>query len=357
MDQTPPPNPDANKPMNPGEELKIHERLRKSADDEIKRVWETFDRVVKIAGILIGVAAVVLTAIVGWFGFRTLQDIKVLEDSAHVAISNEVFRIQGSVKQELERQFASENIRKLVEEKARERVEITAEPILTRLFTNDIYPKVLAAATRIDEVHAEIDQAKKVLKGLVVNKEFMVAVLNANNDDRPAFEQLLGWSQDSTIADQLLARQAVMQIINAESRALMVLDTSAATQTNLNSKNLDLTALRIDYLRAVAAGTEYTSRVPVITQIWNRKDLSRNSRISFLMNVYRREKSIRVSGIIAILIKTETGANFDFLDIPQVLKWWEENKDLYKDPNQLPAPPPPLPQSPSAPAKHFNGRR
>ncbi len=159
-------------------------------------------------------------------------------------LNQEVERKVGVLGQKVEKkideQFKTEKISKLVTEKATERIDTIAIPIINDIMTNQIQPKIDEANKNIQTVKGEIAAARDTLQNMQNTATFLAVVTAAKNDDRDAFEQLWTWSNDKSYPLRAKAEQAVRAIISEERTDAIVASYPYPFKTGVDPSRLSL---------------------------------------------------------------------------------------------------------------------
>ncbi len=139
------------------DELARRERLTVAAEKEIGRVWDAYSNIAKVVRVFLLIVGIVVV----FLGVKTLSDLQTI---AKNTAQGEVDRVRKEVTAELDRQFAKEEIQKLITEKAKERIELTAGPLVKELIETNILPAIMAASNRLEEVNAQLVKTTEMAK-------------------------------------------------------------------------------------------------------------------------------------------------------------------------------------------------
>lgn len=149
------PSPDDARVKQLEDELARRERLTLAAETEIARVWEAYAKIAKLAAIFLVIAG----AVAAFLGFKTLDDLKLIA--------------KNTAQSELDRQFAKEEIQKMISEKAKERIELTAKPLVEDLVRTNILPAIVSASNRLEDINAQLLKTTEMARPAMLNFQTM----------------------------------------------------------------------------------------------------------------------------------------------------------------------------------------
>ncbi|MBM4323255.1 MAG: hypothetical protein FJ115_06825, partial [Deltaproteobacteria bacterium] len=137
-----------------------------------------------------------------------------LESRMKYELDKQVIEFGKIVEKKVDQEFKADNIRALVESKARARIDETADPLIKKYIYQSIDPKLKDAEHRLKAVDAELKEAKKEIADLKASADFTTTFIAAQNDDRKAFDKLKTWANDPSFPRRIEASQAWVKIIN-----------------------------------------------------------------------------------------------------------------------------------------------
>lgn len=256
-------------------------------------------------------------------------------------------QVSTAAKTEVAKQFENDSIKKLVNDAAKDRVELVADPLIISNIGARITPlrtelltSLTEQQTKIAEINSTLQnsqqtesnlqdtvkEAKDVLKQLNQDSEFVIKAILAENDDRSAYEQLVKWSKEDGYRNQKPAQDVSSAIrasyYDVSTRAWEVINWDAVRDsTNRYSwkmpyimgawKTLNQHELARDYLNFVLGQTNIT----------------KEQRLSFLRNVCIDDSrnSILAAHTAAKTISPELGAAYSMpLEYSNIEKRWQE---------------------------------
>ena len=217
----------------------------------------------------------------------------------------------------------------------RERIEGQAATV-------DAVAKQAADAKRIsEEVQKKNQQADEKLKAideavkhgneavaeLQAYTTFNKTILAAQNDDRPAFDQLGAWAEDKKYPFTAEAEQTWITILDSHNSPMM-----AGGFTIPWNEGVDPLKLSLEELKATYKQAPPQIRVMLVEYIWKKRtDIPKHDRMQFLADVLRNDSSLRVVEYAGLYFAGESKTKLKRLAVKQHLEWWEKNKDSIKD--------------------------
>jgi hypothetical protein len=316
------------------------EKIAAAAERDIQRAWTQYDRIWKLAMI----SATIVTAVALFFGFRTYSDfqnqIRQVNESAQV----EANKVRTEVVAELNRQFARPEIEALIIEKAKERIDITAEPLIASMLSNRlsvVLTDLQTATNSLAAINQQIMDAEKSLEQLKAGSDFVLTVLNANNDDGAAYDQLAEIAADS---ESLFSSIALLAYANIMYQSAVMPESISKAQvlTDLGrSTNASLEEIRgaFDELAQFESASLNADppvyRAKLLYELLGRGDISKADKLHFAMYAYTNDTSLRVRRFAGNMLNKEPGADYLPLASERLLAWWRANSTNYPTTNAL----------------------
>lgn len=254
---------------------------------------------------------------------KQMQD-RFTELSSHMTdtMNRQLIDIGHVVEKRVDSEFKQDNIKSLVENKARTRVEEIAEPMIRSTMSKNIEPQIKEANNKLDHIKLDMKDVDDKLLKLNDSSNFMNAVIRAQGDDREAFDQLKRWCDDSTFYRKGDACQARWKIVEADARSLIMKPTVTWIE------GVEPAAFSFEELGKVFNNTIADHvRAGILDYIWERKDFTKKQKNEFLVDVIKKDNSLRVVSYASRLLQSESKKKFLPLLIDEVLEWWDKNKD------------------------------
>ena len=192
------------------------EEVNKGDNREIERYEKIVDRANKeIAGVryvyiwLAGILGIIFVVGMGVATFITYSTLGAITSSVEERVS----KLEKRVEERIEEQFDQNNIRKLVEDKAIERIDKVADKLIGQkidekvtplirdvdIQTRDLQSRLVAIEEKINQIMADSEkklsalegETEKNLKAMQIESKFLLTVLRAQNGDKESWLKLL----------------------------------------------------------------------------------------------------------------------------------------------------------------------
>lgn len=267
--------------------------------------------------------------IFGEFSLLMLIGLIGLYDIYHKA-SNEV---KSVIVTNVVNEFKTDRIRATVSEVASNQANET--------ITTQIRPEVDKFEKNVGEELGQITDlttnAVSTVKRLEGQSEFLSVLLKAINDDRVAFDQLRKWASDVNYPFHDLANSAIGNYEESDAMQLPTVTKADPWLSNIVKSNLTFQSYKDAYKfynEAPERGPEmlptYRMRIKLLSELWDRKDFSKGDKLTFLMDVYEHDRSLKVVSYAGRIVNQEPGCDYFPLSTTLIIKWWEQNKQNYQ---------------------------
>lgn len=182
-------------------EIERYEKIVDRANKEIAGVRYVY---IWLAGIL-GIIFVVGMGVATFITYSTIGDIK-------SSVEERVSKLEKRVEERIEEQFDKNNIRKLVEDKAIERIDKVADKLIGQkidekvtplirdvdIQARDLQSRLVAIEEKINQIMADSEKklsalegkTEKNLKAMQIESKFLLTVLRAQNGDKESWLKL-----------------------------------------------------------------------------------------------------------------------------------------------------------------------
>jgi hypothetical protein len=281
------------------------------------------------------VALAAIVAVVGiYFTYKSSSEFKeeankeidrrlsFLELRMKYELDKQVTELGKTVENRVDQEFKTENIKALVESKARTRIDETADPLIKKYMTQSIDPKLKDAEQRLKAVGSELNEAKKMIADLKAISEFTTTVIAAQNDDRRAFDKLKTWANDPSFPRRSEAGQAWVKIMDDHASPFVMGGYSIPWKEGVDPSRLSLSELKTEFLSA-----PLFIKFGLLEYIWNRKDFPKRERMQFLIDVIKTDQSLKVIENAARFFLSESKQKLKPLAVDQLIEWWDNNKN------------------------------
>lgn len=251
-------------------------------------------------------------------------------------LDHRVSGLSQQVKTKVDEEFKTEKITKLVNDKAQERIDKIADPLITTKITNQIQPKIEEADKSVWTLKGEIQTARGSLQKVEDTAAFLDVVTAAQNDDRQAFDKLRFWSNDPNFDRHVEAAKYWWSIVDAHNEMFpndysnfiyweeWAKESKVSDPSKLSFEDLH----RLYYDDPVAT---FEFRAGILQHIYNRKDFSKRQKLGLLIEAMKKDRSLKVVAEASRLFQIESKQNKKRLLVDYMYEWWEKNKDTISD--------------------------
>ncbi len=223
--------------------------------------------------------------------------------------ATEVSENLGKVKVRVEQQTESINV---IEGKARQ--------VLTEIQAVQNLSK--QAQSQAETAGALVTKVQAALGELRMAVDFYLVSLAAMSDDRQAFDQLWLWGNDNTYPFRGKAVQVFNKVVYEHMRPIWV----TGWVTVPWPKDVDPSKLTLDGLTSFYYASDDIIRLGVMEFILKRTDIPKKQRLQFLVDVMKKEKSLKAMELAGLLFREESGQRIKPLYYWEFIKWWDKHK-------------------------------
>ncbi|MGB7582349.1 MAG: hypothetical protein WBL85_07895 [Sedimentisphaerales bacterium] len=183
---------------------------------------------------------------------------------------------------------------------------------------------------KVAELDRSIQDGNRAVMELRLLTRFDTVVINAQTDDRDAYDQLFVWGEDASFPYHEIAIQTVNKMM-FESGLFFPpnftrIDVDIPWSEGIDPNKRTLSQL-LDFYNISTARI----RLGVVQFVWlQRLDISRKERLQFLIDVLKYEKSLLVCKFAGYYFLKDTGDGISPLGMKKHLEWWEKNKETVK---------------------------
>jgi len=187
--------------------------------------------------------------------------------------------------------------------------------------------------TEADKLNRLLEKSVKLTSGIaeiqrksILINEFMMTVINAQNDDRKSFDQLREWAKDSSYLLSSNALSAYETIINQHDPRL-VFELKPPFGEGVDPSKFALLELEQMYQSGPSS-----LRPSLIEYIWKRESFSKRDKMEFLIEIIGDDESLNAVEYAGRYFRK--GAELKHLKplaIEAFLEWWEKNRDKFKE--------------------------
>jgi uncharacterized protein YoxC len=174
-----------------------------------------------------------------------------------------------------------------------------------------------------------IQDGNKAVTELKLLTRFNTVVVNAQNNDREAYDQLEIWTNDNSFPFQKNALYAMNKILDES--FFYFLQWSKPTYKVPWKEGVDPNKVTLSQLRETYNSASDRTQLGIIQFLWEeRGDIPKKERLQFLADVLKNDKNLDVCKLAGHYFKEGTKDGFVPLAIKPHLEWWEKNKETIK---------------------------
>lgn len=241
------------------------------------------------------------------------------ERTVEITIKN-VGTIKAAAQQALVDAQQIADIRKRIEAQGATVDLVAKEAADTKRLTEELSRKNEFAEKKLKEIDSAVKNGSAAVDDLQAYTKFNSAVLAAQSDNRPAFDQLGKLAKDKS-SPFPAAEQAWIAVMDSHESPIMSSGFKVPWKEGVEPSKFSLPDLKSNFLSA-----PQPVRLAILEYIWRRQDFSKKERMAFLVEVMRNDTSLQIVEYAARYFKEESNDNFKNLWIDGHLEWWEDNK-------------------------------
>jgi hypothetical protein len=186
----------------------------------------------------------------------------------------------------------------------------------------ELEERSVAAECKLAEMDAALRMARQKVGDLDEIVNFTKTVIAANNDDRKAFDKLKLWAKDPSFPFRKEAALAYNKIFDEHSKPFYFSGFTVPWKKGRDPSQLTMTDLRRNYY-----SVPDWLKPALLEYIWQRGDLLKKERMTFLVEVIQHDESLRAVEYAGRYLREGLGENLSPLAIKSLLQAWEEKKD------------------------------
>jgi len=203
---------------------------------------------------------------------------------------------------------------------------VAKEAADAKQLVNDLSEKNIKAEEKLTQLDMAINYGNLAVKELQLYTQFNTTVLAAQNDNRPAYDKLWNWSEDSSFPFQSAAAQAAQTIMDQHAPQIVRAGFKVSWNEGVDPQQLSLNEL----WQALISAPPHI-RLGILEFVWvKRTDISKRDRLQFLVDVLKNDESLQVVEYAGRYFAQGTEDKLKPIAIKAHLKWWEDNKETIK---------------------------
>ncbi len=295
----------SNKPENRKDTISTNEyvKLSEHASNQIDRTWDAYRRLGTLITILFAVGLGIGTFLL----FDTRQ-----------GINDELDIVKERVENRIDEEFRKENIAKLVETKAVERIDKVADEIIEKRITEKTVPIV----NSVDNIKDNIENFKEDFNKKAEVLPALLLVAKAQSDDRGAYEELKKSESSSNLEIAELAKTTISKITESYQSVGFYLAGSVTIGTKPGIE------ADVEELINGLSHSDPRIRKGIMDTLYEKDD---KSAIPQIIERLRKDDSLAVCAAAFRTLNKLTEQKIQPFDFESWYSWWEKNKVDFKD--------------------------
>jgi hypothetical protein len=231
------------------------------------------------------------------------------------------------------------NVDRILEEKTKAYIAGRLDPVEKQVkdASEDIARRTEDANAKLKQVEALIAKFSQAERDLVEKTEFATLVIDAQSDDRTAYDKLRQIAADLKNPFHERARQSANEVMNKHSMPFEVGGDKVPWAEGTFPNKLSLKQLAESF----DTNPGWVKHA-LINYVSSRIDIPRIERLDFMVHVMKEDKSLEAVEAAGRRFGQETSQEIKPLATDYFLEWWAKNRDLAVK-GLLPAPKEPYP--------------
>lgn len=261
----------------------------------------------------------VFIILIGFLGYSSYKDFR-------QKIEEKVNALGDAVTKRVEKEFEADNIKRLVETKAKERINLIADKLIQIAVDNRVEPvrseMISMIKTNKEETKGLLKQADQTLAQVQQQSEFILSVLAAQGDDRKAYDQLGIWEHDSSFP---LRHQAAKARLSIQRSYAGMFANKSYRPINLSREDLEI--MTFSEIINLWQATPSDGACAYIYLVQDLTNITQNQKHSFLFDILSDSRnSLQAGDLAASILAQESNipytAPLNFGLIKNLLKDW-----------------------------------
>jgi hypothetical protein len=305
----------ANRPqsLSKGQREEVEELVSSSQDHIEKRLT---GRVAKIVSATVFILSVV-------FGVSLWQIKKMVEEELRKHLAE-------SIKKEFKTERIKQTVTEVAKERATELLRNEIDPNIEE-FKRDLAKRNIEAEGRLTQLMNLVGEARTITDKIQQQSELMQTVIDAQTDDREAFDRLEVWSKDPSHPFHEVALRAWEAVLGEGLMQIRVPPPDVQWNPLWHPEAKSFAQLREHYYGA----TPKFDKRSMIRYIWERTDFPLLLRLDFLMGIIRQESSIAIAEQAALYFREGTKLKIKPRAFTYFSDWWRDNRKVFEEKDKI----------------------
>ena len=245
-----------------------------------------------------------------------------------LTVGGSLYSIWKSVPPVVRRMFVEPQIRanvdRILQQKTQAYIAGRLDPVERQLKegSDEIARKTEQADAKLKQVEAIVTRLNAAEQDLAAKTEFVTLVLDAQSDDRVAYDRLRAIARDDKNPFHDRAQRTADAVMAKHSMPFEVSGGSVPWKPSINPSRLSLEEITHGF-----AETDPWVKHALINYIGQRSDIPRAARLEFFVKVMKEDKSLEAVEAAGRRFAQETHQKIKALATDYLLDWWVKNRD------------------------------
>lgn len=349
----------------------LEDSLKKDFDQRVEKYKNELDKTIKRYITIFG-GIIIFIGIAGFVGLFTRSkseiksfteqtknnletDVSTFKDQIKVSLNKEVDSIRGTILSRLDQEFKTENITRLIEDKAKEYTEKKSKKYISNKFKGamisfrkrmnvsirsvanevevfnntlikeNITPKIEESGKKLKAIDKQLNEALKRNEEL---SNFMLTSFKAQSDDSEAYEQLARWGYNEEYKSYPF-RDIAYNTYDSIRRTYIERTVPVLREIEW-TEPLDTKTFTYDDLKYYFKNMPHAFHAALVCLIWQNEKLSEQKKMEFLIDVIsgaNTSNSLNAKYFAGNILAKKMGISWQPFDYRPILKKWKETKD------------------------------
>lgn len=202
---------------------------------------------------------------------------------------------------------------------------VANEASQAKTISEEVAKKNQLAEEKLDMLDQAITKATATLAEIDASKEFTLTVLNAQSDDRKAYDTLKKWAENKTYRFSSQAAQAWNTIFESHNAPMYLSNFTVPWKEGFDPSKLSLSDLAQQY-----HGAQTQLKPAILEYIWKRDDIPKVRRLDFMMDIMKTDASLTAVEYAGRHFTSGTELKIKPMAVEYLAEWWEAHKHEFE---------------------------
>ena len=234
---------------------------------------------------------------------RAHDDVEDYKRSIESRLSADTEQLRKKISDRIDEEFKSENIRTLVDRKARERIDAVADELISEQIEKRISPQITRQEKELQDLELRLFQTM------------------ALNDNRDAYDTLCEWANSLKSPFKKQATEAIEHV--KKEYGGLKFPAIAVGIVMMGDKKFPI--LTFDEFTTDFPGASKADKENLISALWDRTDFTDKQKLSFMTQIIKRDGSLKIVSIASNRVISRYKLTYHCLDIADLIAWCNEH--------------------------------